>query len=51
MPYPVGRGLFIWGAPIWVAPRATNEELEAKRVELEETLNRMTADADEVCRP
>ena len=49
MPYPVGRGLFIWGSPIWVVPGSTNRELEAKRVQLEEALNTMTADADEVC--
>lgn len=49
MPYPVGRGLFIWGRPIWVAPDATNGELEAKRLALQEALSRMTAEADEVC--
>ncbi len=46
MPYPIGRGLFVWGNPLWVAPHATDAELEAKRLELEEALNIITEEAD-----
>ena len=47
LPYPFGRGLFLWGQPIWVPPAATEADLESKRVELEEALNRITAEADD----
>lgn len=46
MPYPFGRGLFVCGPPIWVSSEATDAEVEAKRVELETSLNRITAEAD-----
>lgn len=46
VPYPFGRGLFVWGKPIHVSPDASSDELEAKRLELESALNRITADAD-----
>ncbi len=42
----MGRGLFVWGKPIWVQPDASPETLEAKRLELEQALNTITADAD-----
>jgi lysophospholipid acyltransferase (LPLAT)-like uncharacterized protein len=47
LPYPFGQGLFLWGKPIWVSPAATEADLESKRVELEEALNRITAEADD----
>jgi hypothetical protein len=47
LPYPFGRGLFLWGKPIRVSPAATEADLESKRIELEEALNRITAEADE----
>ena len=43
----MGRGIFIWGKPIWVSPDSSNETLEAKRQELEDALNRITQEADE----
>jgi lysophospholipid acyltransferase (LPLAT)-like uncharacterized protein len=46
IPYPFGRGLFLWGQPIWVLSHATAADLEAKRRELEDTLNKMTEEAD-----
>jgi lysophospholipid acyltransferase (LPLAT)-like uncharacterized protein len=46
MPYPFSRGIFLWGEPIHVSPEAAASELERKRVELENTLNRMTGEAD-----
>ena len=47
VPYPLSRGLFLWGPPLWVPRDADATELELKRVELEELLNRVTAQADE----
>lgn len=43
----MGQGLFLWGDPIWVARDASPLDVEKKRLELEVTLNRMTAQADE----
>ena len=52
VPYPWSRGLFLWGPPLWVTAEADASELEAKRLELEAVLNRLTAQADEtVSRP
>ena len=46
VPYPLSRGLYLWGAPIWV-PRDTDEQaLEAACLELETVLNRLTEQAD-----
>ena len=50
VPYPWSRGLFLWGAPLWVPPESDAAELEAKRLELETLLNRLTAQADEAVR-
>lgn len=47
VPYPWGRGLFVWGKAIWVPDSAAASDLEAKRLELEEALNQLTAYADE----
>jgi lysophospholipid acyltransferase (LPLAT)-like uncharacterized protein len=48
MPYPFCRAVFLWGDPIVVPGDAGSPELERKRLELEETLNRMTLQADQV---
>jgi lysophospholipid acyltransferase (LPLAT)-like uncharacterized protein len=47
VPYPIGRGLFVWGVPLWVPPDATAADMETKRLELEVALNRITAEADD----
>jgi hypothetical protein len=47
VPYPWSRGLFRWGAPIWVPRKLDESALEAKRLELETTLKKMTAEVDE----
>jgi lysophospholipid acyltransferase (LPLAT)-like uncharacterized protein len=47
VPYPWSRGLYLWGAPIWVPPDSDEQALEAACVELEATLNRLTDRADE----
>lgn len=46
MPYPFSRGIFLMGPPIWVSQDASADELERLRRELEETLNRLTIEAD-----
>jgi hypothetical protein len=46
VPYPCSRGLFLWGSPIWVPEQANEQEMQAKRLELETALNRLTAEAD-----
>ncbi len=43
----MGRGVFIWGKPIWISPDSSDEMLETKRQELEQALNRITQEADE----
>lgn len=43
---PFGRGVFIWGEPLAVPRDADDAELERLRLELEERLNRITAEAD-----
>ena len=47
VPYPFSRGIFLWGTPIAVSPDATAIEMEQTRAQLEETLNRMTLEADQ----
>ncbi|SLM46184.1 protein of unknown function [Nitrospira japonica] len=51
VPWPGSRGLFLWGSPLIVPRTAGPEELEAKRVELEDALNRLTAEADDIMTP
>ena len=46
VPYPWGKGIFMWGNPLWVDPNAAPAELECKRVELEQALNQVTIDAE-----
>lgn len=48
-PRPFGRGVHCWGEPITVPRDASDALMEAKRRELEATLNRLTADADAAC--
>lgn len=47
MPYPFSQGLFLLGPPISVPHDASSDDLERYRLALEETLNRMTIEADE----
>ena len=46
VPYPWGKGVFMWGDPIWIDPNATLGELESKRDELEQALNQGTSEAE-----
>ena len=47
VPYPFARGLFLYGAPIWVSCEADEASLETVRLELETALNQLTAQAEE----
>ena len=46
MPYPFTRGLIRFGPPILIPSDSSIDDLERHRRELEETLNRMTIEAD-----
>ena len=46
IPYPFGRGVFVYGEPVVVAPTAGPEEVEKARGVLEEGLRQVTALAD-----
>ncbi len=46
IPYPFGRGVFVYGDPIVVSSQAEPEEVEKARVVLEERLRQVTAFAD-----
>ena len=43
---PFSRGVYLWGAPIYVARDADKEALESARLELETSLNALTETAD-----
>jgi lysophospholipid acyltransferase (LPLAT)-like uncharacterized protein len=46
LPLPFGRGLFLYGEPIRVRRDANAEEQEEARLRLEDSLNRLTEEAD-----
>ncbi|MHC4780328.1 MAG: lysophospholipid acyltransferase family protein [Planctomycetota bacterium] len=46
LPKPFSRLVLLAGDPIRVSPEADKDEMEAKRIELEETLNRLALEAD-----
>ncbi len=46
IPYPFGRGVFVYGEPVVVSPTAGPEEVEKARAVLEEGLRQVTAVAD-----
>lgn len=47
--WPFGRGVFVWGEPVTVAPHASPDEMEAARALIEERLNAVTTEADRLC--
>jgi lysophospholipid acyltransferase (LPLAT)-like uncharacterized protein len=47
VPYPWSRGLYLWGAPIWVPRDSDEQALKAACLELETVLNRLTDNAEE----
>ncbi len=44
--WPFSRGVFAWGEPIYVPHDADDEALEQKRLEVEDAINRITAEVD-----
>jgi lysophospholipid acyltransferase (LPLAT)-like uncharacterized protein len=46
LPYPFGRGVYIWSEPLRVPADADDKTMEAARAALEAELNRVTAMAD-----
>jgi lysophospholipid acyltransferase (LPLAT)-like uncharacterized protein len=46
LPLPFGRGIFIWGEPIHVPAELGEADLEAWRIQVEDRMNALTADAD-----
>ncbi|KJE36524.1 hypothetical protein UF64_02120 [Thalassospira sp. HJ] len=46
LPLPFSRGVFHWGAPVFVDRKLDEVGLEAKRIELEDALTRLTQDTD-----
>ena len=46
VPKPFARGVQIWGKPIKVPARADDDAMEKARLDLEDALNTLTADAD-----
>ncbi len=47
LPLPFSRGVILWGTPILVERDASKEKLELYRQQLEEQLNKLTAEADQ----
>lgn len=46
---PFSRGVFVWAEPLYVARDADAHTMEQARQLLEDTLNRITAEADAIC--
>lgn len=46
LPFPFGRGVFLWGEPIYISKNADDMEMSEKRVELEHALLELTQRAD-----
>lgn len=49
LPLPFSRGVYIFGAPLEIPAGAGLQEIEALRLELEDRLNSITAEADRMC--
>ncbi len=47
LPWPFCRGRIIWGAPIWPGERMDAEATDQFRQTIEDTLNKMTTEADQ----
>jgi len=43
---PFGRGVYVWGEPVEVAKNASTEDMQSARQAIEDSLNRITAEAD-----
>ncbi|MFH1824686.1 MAG: lysophospholipid acyltransferase family protein [Candidatus Firestonebacteria bacterium] len=50
IPLPFSQGVFMFGEPIYVSKNANEKEMEEKRLELENELNRLTEEAKVLCK-
>lgn len=48
LPYPFSRIVFLWGEPLYIDRNLNSEEVERKRLELEQALIALTENADEL---
>jgi len=46
IPYPGGKGLYVWGEPLWMKSDRSMKEISEEGMELERILNDLTAQAD-----
>ena len=46
IPYPGGKGLYVWGQPLWVKSDQSPKQISEKGMELERILNDLTARAE-----
>ena len=46
LPLPFGRGQIIWGSAVQISPDATEEDIETVRVQIEDEMNSLLAQAD-----
>ena len=46
LPLPFGRGQIIWGSAVQISPDATEEDIETIRVQIEDEMNSLLAQAD-----
>lgn len=49
LPFPFSRAVYIWGEPLIVPRQSTSEELEEKRLLLQNRLKEITKEADQIC--
>ena len=49
VPMPFSRGVFLWGTPILVARDADDQALERVRLQIEDALIQLSAEADRLC--
>ena len=49
VPIPLGKAVLIFGDPISVAPNASDEEVEAARLRLEQEIHRLEGEAERRC--
>lgn len=50
IPAPFSKGVFVWGEPVIVSKDADKRTLGSKKEELEKELNRLTEEAEKLCK-
>ena len=46
LPKLFGKGLIIWGTPVWIDKDLSDDDLEAIRISIETEMNNLLAEAD-----